>query len=84
MGIFSFFKGIFSKDTVEKIDDAVGEAIVETGKALAQAEVNKALDDLEAECQGIGDPGRRAAVLVGVGSLRVAVNALIASLGDAE
>ena len=84
MGLISFFKDLFSKDTVEALDDTLGDVVVVTGKALAQAEVDKALDDLAVEAAGIGDLNRRAAILAGIGSLRVAVTAFIAAVGEGE
>lgn len=84
MGLIAFFKGLFSKDTVEKIDAAVGEIAVETGRAVAQAEVDRALDKLLDEAQQIGDPARRAAMVAAIASLRAAVTGLIATIGATE
>ena len=84
MGLVSFFKNLLSKDTVEAIDDAVGDAVVVTGKALAQAEVDKAFYKLNDEAERIGDLNRRAAIQAGIVSLRVAVTAFIAAVGEGE
>lgn len=85
MGAFKrFFKKLFSSDAVEKVTEAVADAAITTGKALAEVEVQKALDKLVEDASGIGDPDRRAAVLAGVATLRAAISAYIATIGTTE
>ena len=84
MGLVSFLKNLFSKDTVEALDDVLGDVAVVTGKALAQAEIDNAFDDLTAETAKIGDSERRLAIIAGITTLRAAVTAFIAAVGEGE
>lgn len=82
MGVFKkFFKKLFSSESVEKMTDAVADAAIVTGKALAEAELQKALDKLVENATGIGDPERRAAVMAGIASLRLALTAYVEAIG---
>ena len=80
--MFKFFKRLFSKDTVEAIDDAVGDVAFEAGRAFAEAELQRALNNIDGEAAAIGDPSRRAAVLDGVAAIRRAATALIAAISE--
>lgn len=80
--LMSFFSWLFGGDSAKKVGEAVLDAAVLTGKALAEAEMNKAIDDLEVEVRAIENPERRTALLAGIASLRVAGAALIAAIGE--
>lgn len=82
--MWKFLKGLFSSDTVKGVDDVLGDVAVETGRAFALAELNKALNDLNEECVKIGDPQRRAYCLACIASLRLAVTAFIATIGKED
>ena len=82
MGLVSFFKNLLSKDTVGALDDVLGDVAITAGQALAEAELRRALDDLEVEAEKIGDPSRRAVVLTGIAALRLAATTLIATIGE--
>lgn len=79
MGFFSKLFGFDKAKAKAVVEQVVAEA-VDSGKDLAEAEVNKALDKLAQECDGIGHPERRDAALRAVAAVRVAFAGLMEAI----
>jgi len=79
MGFFSkFFGNIFGKDAGEELETIVEDTGKAVAKAYLDAEVEKQMARLLKECEKIGNPEVRTAVVVGVQSLKAA---LVAAYG---